>query len=804
MTDRFSLDRASALPILRTSLLGRSEEIAAARTRLLEDAVPLLTLTGSGGVGKTRLALAVVEDVAAHFADGVVFIDLAPLADPRLLPATIGGVLGVTAGADSLIDAIVRHLRGRQLLLILDNCEHLAGASGEVAAGLLAACPAVQVLATSRVPLRVRVEHVLPVPPLVVPERGVVSIAEVRHASAVALFVDRCRAADPAFSLTEANAAVVAEVCHRLDGLPLGIEFAATRAAVLAPETLLDLLSHRLDVLTDGPRDAPSRQRTLRDTIAWSYDLLGRDEQRLFRWLSVFVGGFGLEAAEAVAAAAGVQGRALTLMVPLVDHGFVRGETGAGREQRYATPETIREYGLEQLAASGETEAAQEAHGAHIQALASRAGAALLDGASSVEWLARLDAERGNLRAALGRWLARGESELVLATAGTLAEYWRFRGDVVESRSWCEQALALSVNVTSTSSRISSLYGACMLASTQGDYARALEVGEVLLHAARASGNPVSIIRAHYALCQAARHHGDAERAVSHALAAIAQARQALLPIWVAWSLSFLSEAPEVVGAKRAWVAAEEALALFREQGSLWGQANALQMLARLASDQGELVQAATLLHESLTLRETIGEPVGIVEGLLHAADLVARWGESAGATRLVGATEAWTGEQGYAQRGQDLLERTVAAARANLGEAQVAAARAGGMGISRGDALAEAQRMLADIIQPEDMAARSTASPPETEPQRPSFRGTRATSLTGTLRGTTVAVERLTQREQDVLGLLCQRLTDAEIADRLYIGTRTVEFHVANVLSKLGAANRRDAAAIAARSRLI
>ncbi len=808
MADTISLDRAGALPLSPMSLVGRDEEVAAARVLLLENSAPLLTLTGPGGVGKTRLGLAVARDVAAHFGDGTVFVDLAPVADPRLMPATISAALGITTGAVSLIDAIVAHLRSRQLLLVLDNCEHLAGASGEVAAQLLAACPAVQVLATSRVPLRVRVEHVLPVSPLVVPKSGVTSVPEVRQASAVTLFVERCRAADPAFSLTEVNAAAVAEVCMRLDGLPLAIELAAARVTVLSPESLSNVLSQRLEVLGDGPRDAPARQRTLRDTIAWSYELLGPQEQRLFRWLSVFVGGFGLEAVETVAAAAGLQGSAVARVVPLVDHNLVRREQGAAGTPRYAMLETIGEFGRERLAAHEETDAALDAQAAYVRNLAAQAGAALMDATLSSGWLARLDEERGNLRAALSQWLARGESEPALATAGALAEYWRARGDVAEVRSWCEQALALAIDLTSTSSRISSLYGACVLASQQGEYDRAYAIGDVMLNAARASGNPVSIIRAHYALCQAARRQGDAERAVTHALAAVAQAREALLPIWLAWSLSFLSEAPEIISVDRAQAAAEEAFALFREQGSARGEANTLQTLTTFALDRGEVAHAASLLHQALSLRETIGERIGTIEGLILTAGIAARGGDFEGAARLIGAAAGWTGERKYEPRGQDLLDRTVTAARANLGDARFAVLRLEGVNMSWAAALTEARQTLeANAGAPaSDALGESSASRSDAQPHRRTLRPARQTSSAGSVRGRTAAVppNQLTQRERDVLGLLCQRLTDAEIAERLYIGTRTVEFHVANVLGKLNAANRRDATAIAARHGLV
>ena len=395
----------------------------------------------------------------------------------------------------------------------------------------------------------------------------------------------------------------------------------------------------------------------------------------------------------------------LARITALVDHSLLRRRTGADGTARYTMLETIREFGLEQLAASGETDAARAAHASHIRDLIVQAEPALMDREASQRWLGRLDNERGNLRVALTWWLKRGESEAALTTAGALVAYWWFRSDFAEARSWCERALALAVDVAYAESPLSAHYGACVLASNEGNYDRAVAAGETMLHAARVSGDAVGTVRAHYGLCHAARRQGDEERALSHALAAIAEAREAVAreavsPIWLAWTLSFLGESADIVGNERAESAAGEALSIFRQLGNAWGEANALQVLAISALERGDVRRSVELLAESITLRRAIGERFGAVEGLVATAGIAVRSGRFDDAARFIGAAEAWASDLGFAYHGPPYLhrERTVAALRSTLGDTRFVSARAEGAGMPWTAALTEARRLLEEI----------------------------------------------------------------------------------------------------------
>ena len=838
------------LPVQLTSLIGREQQVAAARALLSRPEVRLLTLLGSGGVGKTRLGVQIATEMADVFIDGICFVPLAPISDPDLVVPAIARTFGLgETGERSLLELLQAYLREKHLLLLLDNFEQVVAAA-PVVTELLLSCPDLKMMVTSRTALRVRGEREFPVPPLALPDpRHLSDIEALSQYAAVALFVERAVALKPDFQLTGANARAIAEICARLDGLPLAIELAASRIKLLSPQALLARLGSRLQVLTGGTRDVPERQQTLRNAMKWSYDLLDAGEQRLFRRLSVFVGGCTLAAVEEVCQAMGdVAVNVLEGVASLIDKNLLQQVEEANGEPRLVMLETIREYGLECLAASkedGEVEATRRAHADYYLKLAEETEQKLRS-AQQVIWLERLEREHDNLRTAL-RWLVeREEVEMALRLGAALCQFWTMRGHLSEGRQWLEGILSDSrMEMVSMRARAKALSGAGVMAFTQGDYGRARALCQESLELFQKLGSRRGIAASINGLAFVALAGGD----YATASAMFEESLVLLRESGDKWSLadtlyfsalaaSFRVDRTDTAAARSK---AEESLVISRELGDQRGMAYSLNLLGFLSLLQGQWEAAGLLLEESLAIHKALGNRHGIayvslsfgwfslsqgdymaaraysekslavmielddrwfiaacLEGLAIAAAAQSSLGEAVAsalwAAHLWGTAEALREAIGVPLRSFEraINEWGIAMIRAQLGEQAFAVAWAEGRTLTPaqvsllGPTTATAQERAAETVGTSRADGLTTVPESSMVVSSPTY----PSGLTG--------------REVEVLRLLAMGLTNAQIAERLVISLLTVKAHVRSIYSKLEVTSRSAATRYAMEHELV
>ncbi|MEZ4530648.1 MAG: LuxR C-terminal-related transcriptional regulator [Thermomicrobiales bacterium] len=745
----------SSFPVPRTMLIGREQERAWIRRAICQERSPLITLTGPGGVGKTRLAIAGAGDALRSFSDDVHWVDLEAIRDPVLIEPSVAMSFGITLPhGRPASETIAQALRNRTCLLVLNNCEHLIEACAGIVADLLVRCGGLHVLATSRAPLRIRAERVFPVNPLSPP-------------AASSLFIERAQAVRPNFEIEidDAQRRDISEVCDRLDNLPLAIELAAARCRTRSPEMLLAEIPNRLDWLGDGPRDLPDRQRTMRDTIAWSYDLLRPPEQGLFRRLSVFAGACAPPAIQRLCERVdGSTCDPMPALTELVDQGLLY-QTEFSSTPRFAMLESIRAFGIEQLTASNEAAVIEAAHAEHFLDLVEDLHPNRIDPLERVDSrIQRLEIELPNVRSALDWFERHGDDLRLLRMTGALAVYWHARTHFQEARRWLERAIAMSEDAA-TVHRARALTGLALILWAEGAYDEAAVMANRGLAIAERFGDLEVIANARHVLgmieeiqdhWEDARVHLVRVRDEWHALGASVEE---------AWAGTLLSRVALGQGdLPLAVQCAEDAAELFRAAGYPSGIATALSRLAEISRARGHDRNAAAAFHEALLLWFDAGERWLITLALGGLADLAAMHGQPRTAASLVGFLDALAREHGApllsaARLSRDRAQRV---ATIHLGEEIASEYIQSGQSMTLAAAVEQA----------------SAVSVPRVVQRRPAATG------------------ELTAREREILQLMAAMQTDQEIAELLSLSRRTVSGHVAHILAKLDAPNRRAAVA--------
>ena len=819
------------LPLQLTSFVGRERQIADVK-RLLRVS-RLLTLTGAGGSGKTRLALRIAADMLNELGEnkhGVYFVSFAPISDPSLLISSVAQTLDVRESpGQPLEESLKAYLHDKHVLLLVDNFEQIVAAGPQVVE-LLKAAPDLKVLVTSRASLQVSGEQQYPLQPLILPDLGKLPELEaLSEVEAVKLFVQRATSVKPHFTLTKENCQAIAEICHRLDGLPLAIELAAARMNVLTPQVMLERLSSSLTLLASGARDRPARHQTLRSAIEWSYRLLDTAEQKLFRRMAVFVGGCTLEAIEAVCNAEDdLAIDVLDGVASLVDKSLLRQEEGVRGEPRFWMLETIHEFARERLQESGEADVLHKEHAVYFMRMA-EAAEPHLTGKQQQAWLERLEVEHDNFRATL-RWaVASGEAgsakagtaatsneaqtadastareratagnaatltlEIGLRTAGALRQFWDVRGYYRQASEDLQRLLSAADRLgCSRAVRVKALNAAGVLTYRQGEYATAHSRLEQALAVGKALGDRPSMALSLHHLGNAAFGQGDyaAARALYQESLAL---RKELGDRWgIAiclnnlGSVAFLEEDHAA-----AWSLYEESLTLFKEEGDKWGITVLLINLGNVAYLQGDFAAARSLCEEGLVTSKEIGSKFGIAVSMAALGGIAAASGQPLRGARLLGTADALLQVIGSMLEAENRrpYEAAVASARAQLGEEQFEKARQQGRSVLMDQAIADALDPALLATDEPSVSKQAPAPPPAPEPGT----GSR-----------TRYPEGLTRREVEVLRVVAEGLTNAEIAARLFLSPNTVNVHLYSIFNKLGVTTRTAAARFAVEHKLV